>query len=85
MNGNRLAEATSFYQELAPEDSRVLLDPIDDSTDPERIIEEKTNLPETGRVLKAHLSPVEYLIFFLYLQGLSCREIQQNSDQSEGG
>ena len=26
--------------------------------------------------MKAHLSPVEYLVFFLYLQGLSCREIQ---------
>jgi RNA polymerase sporulation-specific sigma factor len=77
--GNRLAqEATSFYQELAPEDSRVLLDLIDDSTfDPERIIEEKLTCLRLAEVLKAHLSPVEYLVFFLYLQGLSCREIQQ--------
>ena len=77
--GNRLAqEATSFFQELSPEDPRVLLDFIDDSTfNPERIIEEKLTNLKLGEVLKAHLSPVEYLVFFLYLQGLSCREIQK--------
>ena len=77
--GNRLTqEATSFYQELNPEDPRVLLDFIVDSTfDPERIIEEKLTSLRLEKVLKAHLSPVEYLVFFLYLQGLSCREIQK--------
>jgi RNA polymerase sigma factor (sigma-70 family) len=65
--GNRLTqEATSFYQELTPEDSRVLLDLINDSTfDPARIIEEKLTSLRLEKVLKA------------YLQGLSCREIQK--------
>jgi len=76
---NRLSqEAASFYHQLTPDEPWMLLDVINDSSfDPERILEEKLTTLRLHKVLKAHLSPVEYMVLFFYLEGHSCREIQQ--------
>lgn len=76
---NRLSqEAASFYQQLTHDEPWILLDVINASSfDPERILEEKLATDRLHKVLKAHLSPVEYRVLFFYLEGHSCREIQQ--------
>jgi DNA-directed RNA polymerase specialized sigma24 family protein len=43
--------------------------------DPQEIILQKFSFHRLRRVLKAYLSTVEYSVFFLYLQGLTCGEI----------
>lgn len=71
-------EAASIFNYINPEESRTIMDTVDDSSfDPERVVQEKLNNLRLREVLKAYLSQVEYSVLILYLQGLSCGEIQQ--------
>ncbi|NLW56685.1 MAG: sigma-70 family RNA polymerase sigma factor [Firmicutes bacterium] len=69
----------SLYRSSEDEDSRSLLDLVgDQSADPLEAVLEKLSVKHLKRVLEAYLSPVEYRVFLMYLQGLNCREISES-------
>lgn len=68
----------SLYRSPGGEDSRYLLERIDDhSSDPLETVMEKLSTKHLNKVLKAYLSKVEYTVFFMYLHGLNCGEISE--------
>jgi len=71
-------ETASLFSYVNLEESRTLLDTIEDHTyNPDTVAEEKFVNSRLKEVLKAHLSQVEYSVIQLYLQGLSFSEIQR--------
>lgn len=58
-------------------ESRNLLELVTNqmAQDPLELVLQKFSRYRLGQVLKAYLSTVEYTVFFLYLQGLTCSEI----------
>ncbi|HHW11677.1 MAG TPA: sigma-70 family RNA polymerase sigma factor [Firmicutes bacterium] len=61
----------------AGEESRSLMDVIDDQAamDPQELVIQKANLRRLNEVLRVYLTKIEYVVFWLYLQGMNCGEI----------
>ncbi len=70
--------ALSLNRPAEDDEARSLLELIGDQTaDPLEEVLEKLSRKHLLRVLEAYLSPVEYRVFLLYLQGMNCREISE--------
>lgn len=66
----------SLYKTINSEESRTLLDILEDSSpEPLELVIEKLLTMRLLEVLKAHLSQLEYTVIFMYLQGLKGGEI----------
>ena len=71
-------ESASLFAYVNSEESRTLLDTLDDdSCNPEELVAEKLTVNRLQKVLKAHLTEVEYSVTLLYLKGHSFTEIQK--------
>jgi RNA polymerase sporulation-specific sigma factor len=81
-SGNKhrlLNEAASLQTPLGADDSRVMMDIVPapvNQFDPERVIEEKFVNETIGRVLRNHLSLLEYAVISRLIRGYSAREIE---------
>ncbi len=71
------ANALSLNMQLNGEDSRTLLDSIPaEEPEPFLQIENEWTIQKLAAVLEAHLSPVEYRVIQMLLNGLTIHEIQ---------
>jgi RNA polymerase sporulation-specific sigma factor len=71
------ANTLSLCGHLTGDSSRKLMDMIDDQAamDPQEVVIQKSNVRRLVEVLQVYLTKIEYVVFWLYLQGLSCGEI----------
>ncbi|NLW59597.1 MAG: sigma-70 family RNA polymerase sigma factor [Firmicutes bacterium] len=71
------ANTLSLCGHLNGDESKKLLDVVDDraAADPQDLVIQKANLRRLCQVLQVYLTKVEYVVFWLYLQGLNCGEI----------
>ncbi len=82
-SGNKhrlLNEATSLQAPVGADENRTIMDFVSDGAyqvDPELILEERLINEIIGRVLKNHLSLLEYAVITRFLQGYTASEIEQ--------
>ncbi|HHW72909.1 MAG TPA: sigma-70 family RNA polymerase sigma factor [Firmicutes bacterium] len=75
-----LNEATSLQTPVGSDDSRIIMDLVPapfNQFDPEKMLEEKYVDEAIGRVLRNHLSILEYAVISRLLEGYSAREIEE--------
>lgn len=74
-----LNDAVSLQSFVSWEENRTLLDLwIDENqVDPQRIVEEKLTATDLRRLLRNHLSLLEYTVLGLLLQGFTCSDIER--------
>lgn len=81
-NGNKhraLNEAVSLYSTFNTDETRTMLDRLDDARqpDPSDCVAQKLTDQQLIRLLRSHLSLLEYTVVALLLQGYSAGEIQR--------
>ncbi|NLM38368.1 MAG: sigma-70 family RNA polymerase sigma factor [Firmicutes bacterium] len=71
------ANTLPLWGQGAGEEGRKLMDVLDDQTaaDPQELVIQKATLRRLDEVLRVYLTKVEYVVIWLYLQGLNCGEI----------
>jgi len=74
-----LNDAISLYSYLSADDSRTVLERCDDASqqDPLESVAEKLTSQYLWRLLRSHLSLLEYTVFRLLLQGYTVSEIER--------
>lgn len=75
-----LNEATSLQTPVGSDDSRIIMDLVPapfNQFEPEKMLEEKYVDEAIGRVLRNHLSILEYAVISRLLEGYSAREIEE--------
>lgn len=75
-----LNEATSLQTPVGSDDSRIIMDLVPapfSQFEPEKMLEEKYVDEAIGRVLRNHLSILEYAVISRLLEGYSAREIEE--------
>ncbi|MFO7310499.1 MAG: sigma-70 family RNA polymerase sigma factor [Bacillota bacterium] len=74
-----LNDAVSLYSTLPGDDSRTMLERCDDATQPDPLesVAEKLASQHLARLLRNHLSLLEYTVFGLLLQGYTIQEIER--------
>lgn len=75
-----LNEATSLQTPVGSDESRIIMDLVPapfNQFDPEKMLEEKYVDEAIGRVLRNHLSILEYAVISRLLEGYSAREIEE--------
>ena len=79
-NHRLLNEATSLQTPVGSDESRIIMDLVPapfNQFDPEKMLEEKYVDEAIGRVLRNHLSILEYAVISRLLEGYSAREIEE--------
>ncbi|MGI6037466.1 MAG: sigma-70 family RNA polymerase sigma factor [Limnochordia bacterium] len=72
-----LNSALSLHSFVNNDETRTVFDQVKGSTGPEDLIEQKLINQKLNKVLKNHLSLLEYTVIILLLQGYTSREIEE--------